>query len=157
MGTRHYQSVIKKDGEVVLKQYCQWDGHPESQGVEVLNYLRNGDLSKYYKNLKNLRVVTEEEIKEITKHNDWMERYPYLSRDCGADIHQMIEDGVVKFVQHMEESEAEQCCEGFYTIDFMQGTEGMFFAEYHGVCKAYALCNLPTPEEFIKDMYDEED
>jgi len=40
MGTRHL-IVVKKDNEIKVAQYGQWDGYPSGQGVSILKFLRN--------------------------------------------------------------------------------------------------------------------
>ena len=145
MGTRHSQMVINKEGEVKLRQYGQWDGYPSGQGLKVLQFLRNSNLEKYYEEVNKLREITDDEAKEINKLENWSVEYPYLSRDCGSNIHQMIENGEVKFVS----IESTYWCEGFYTIDFQKNT---FEAEFHGTLKTYKLDKLPTEKKFLKDF-----
>ncbi len=148
MGTRGHQRVITKKGELKLSQYNQWDSYPSGQGLQILNYFRTGDLKKYQDNLNNLSQITTEEAAIVDADKDWKIKYPYLSRDCGANIHQMIEDGEVKFVQFMDD-EACDWCEGFYTIDFQ---ENKFIAKFHDVTCEYPLNDLPSDEEFINQM-----
>lgn len=147
MGTRHTQTVINKRGQVKVRQYGQWDGYPDGQGVEILNFLKESDLNKYNKQLNKLNEVTDEQWAEVDKAgDDWKKEYPYLSRDCGSDIHQMILDNKVKFVQHVDEKEANQWCSGFYTIDLKKG---LFISEFDGDVVELSLDNLPTKEEYL--------
>ncbi len=167
MGTRHLQTAINSQGECKLANYGQWDGYPEGQGVEILKYLWKADLKKYNDNLTNLREVTKDELDAINAgtpeyyagvNKDWKKEYPYLSRDCGSDIHQMIEAGSVKFVHNCEawtdEEKSESWLEGFYTID-LQRRE--FTSEYYGIIKTYSLDNLPTEEQYLADMSTDEE
>ncbi len=162
MGTRHLQTAINSQGECKLANYGQWDGYPDGQGVEILKYLWRANLKKYDDNLSMLREITKSEMESINNgvpecflgaNRDWKKEYPYLSRDCGSDIHQMIEDGLVKFVLNCEaytdEEKSSSWCEGFYTID-LQKRE--FVSEFNGITKAYSLDNLPTEEQYLKDM-----
>lgn len=149
MGTRHRQAVISKSGELKIQQYGQWDGYPSGQGVEILDYLRNGNLEKYQENLELVTQPTDEQVEEVNSHDDWTVKYPHLSRDCGSRIHQLIENGEVDFVQFIEEEEARKWCEGFYTIDF---NKGEFIAEFHELSHTFKLDNLPTEEEFLAIM-----
>ena len=153
MGTRHRQAVITKQGELKIQQYGQWDGDPEGQGKDILNYLRDGDLDKYQKNLSKIPLINDEQIGEVNNDENWTINYPYLSRDCGSDIHQMIEAGEVKFVQHTDLEECQEWCEGFYTIDFQKG---LFITEYYEHKVELKLNELPTEEEYIK-MFVEDD
>lgn len=40
--------------------YDQWDGNPQNQGKNILNYLRNGNLDKYQENLNKISIMEEE-------------------------------------------------------------------------------------------------
>ena len=154
MGTRHHQKVINKQGELKVSQYGQWDGYPDGQGVEILDYLKQGNLDKYQEELDKLHLITDEESKIVDADHKWQENYPYMGRDCGSKIHQMIEDGEVKFVQFIDDEEAKRWCQGFYTIDFQQNK---FIAEFNGVIREYSLSDLPTDEQFLRQMSDEVD
>ena len=154
MGTRHHQKVINKRGELKVSQYGQWDGYPDGQGVEILDYLKQGNLDKYQEELDKLHLITDEESKIVDADPKWQENYPYMGRDCGSKIHQMIEDGEVKFVQFIDDEEAKRWCQGFYTIDFQQNK---FIAEFNGVIREYSLSDLPTDEQFLRQMSDEVD
>lgn len=154
MGTRHRQAVIAKDGTLRISQYGQWDGYPSGQGANILDYLKKGNLEKYQANLNKIEQITDTQITEVEKTKDWDAKYPYLSRDCGARIHQMIEDGEVQFVDLISEDEANRWCEGFYTIDF---SKNLFTSEFHGQEKSYPLDKLPTKEQYLKDTTPKED
>lgn len=154
MGTRHFQTVITKSGEVKIKQYGQWDGYPSGQGVNILNYLKNGNLDKYQEQLEIIPLITEEQIKIVEKDNNWTKNYPYLSRDCGSNIHKLIENGDVKFVIHTNEEEVNKWCEGFYTINFQTGE---FISEYHDKKHSFKLDKLPTEKRYLKLMKNNDD
>ena len=154
MGTRHHQKVINKRGELKVSQYGQWDGYPNGQGFDILNYLRRGNLDKYQEELDKLHLITDEESKIVDADPKWQENYPYMGRDCGSKIHQMIEDGEVKFVQFIDDEEAKRWCQGFYTIDFQQNK---FIAEFNNTIREYSLSDLPTDEQFLRQMSDEVD
>jgi hypothetical protein len=149
MGTRHRQAVISKTGELKIQQYGQWDGYPSGQGIDILKYLRSGNLKKYQKNLNKINLITDDQVKKVEDDPNWTNNYPYMSRDCGSQIHQMIEDGEVPFVSFIEEDEAKKWCEGFYTIDFKNG---VFISDYYGIVKAYPLDKLPTDEVYLAEM-----
>ena len=153
MGTRHRQAVINKAGELKIQQYGQWDGYPEGQGRGILSYLRNGNLDKYQEELDKVNLITEEQVKSVEDDENWRINYPYMSRDCGSDIHQMVEDGSVKFVAHIDEDEAKKFCEGFYTIDFQKG---LFITEYYSRKVELKLDSLPTEDEYV-EMFIEKD
>lgn len=148
MGTRHLQTVITKNGEVKIKQYGQWDGYPSGQGLDILQYLRDANLEFYQDELEKINEVTEEQLNVINELEDgsWQAAFPYLSRDCGSNIHYLIEAGEVKFVQKCENSD---WCEGFYTINFQDNT---FRSVYHGKEATFPLDSLPSDEEYLAVM-----
>ena len=154
MGTRHKQTVINKAGEIKVAQYGQWDGYPSGQGVEILRYLRSANLEEYQKNLDSIPLATTEQLEEIDEVENWPELYPYLSRDCGSNIHQMIENGEVEFVKHIDEWEANNWCDGFYTIDF---SKNEFTSEFYDLKSTFKLDNLPTEEEYLEIMVKKEE
>ena len=149
MGTRHLQITINKEGETKLSQYGQWDGYPDGQGVDILEFLSNNNLEEYLKEVNKLREPTDEENKIIDNDEKWATNYPYLSRDCGAKIHKLILENKVKFVGLCSLEEARKWCEGFYTIDFQKNT---FTSEFGGKKKTYKLNKLPSKEKYLKDM-----
>lgn len=151
MGTRHRQAVITKEGILKIQQYGQWDGNPQNQGKNILNYLRNGNLDKYQENLNKISIINEEQGIIVDADPEWAKNYPYLSRDCGSNIHQMVENGEVKFVQHTDLEECEKWCQGFYTIDFQRG---IFVSEYNGHEVEFELDKLPTEAEYLKIFED---
>jgi len=40
MGTRHL-TIVKSEGEIKVAQYGQWDGDPDSTGVNIVNFLHD--------------------------------------------------------------------------------------------------------------------
>lgn len=154
MGTRHKQMVITKEGDKKVSQYGQWDGYPSGQGVEILKFLRTANLDKYQEEVAILREITEEEIEEVNKIGQgWQNEYPYLSRDCGSNIHQLILDGDVRFVSLMGDDD-NAWIEGFYTIDFQKGT---FESCYHDQKATFRLDALPTDKQYLRAMGEEVD
>ena len=162
MGTRHLQTVIDKNGVDRVKQYGQWDGYPEGQGLDILTFLKGADLEKYATEVEKITPITDEQIKEHDefverlskrkldyKDGDkaYKERYYFLSRDCGAEIHQLIQDGKVPFVNLCEDGA--DWCEGFYTIDLQKGT---FTSEFYNKKKTYKLNNLPKIGVYLRAM-----
>jgi len=154
MGTRHVQVVITKKGETKISQYGQWDGYPSGQGIDILNFLKNGNLRRYQENLEKIKPITKKQIKFVEQLEDWNKVYYFLSRDCGARIHTMIEWGAVPFVYIMSKKEADQNCAWFYTIDF---SKNEFVSEKYKFKQTYKLDALPTNEEYLKIMEPEEE
>lgn len=152
MGTRHLIIVKDKTGTTKISQYGQWDGYPSGQGRNILAFLKQMNYPEFDKQLRKLREVTQTEVDEIDKlGEEWPEKYPYLSRDCGSKILQMTQDGKVKFVSICTQKEADRWCEGFYTIDLKKRK---FYSEFHNIKKMYSLDKLPTEEKYLSDMKD---
>lgn len=151
MGTRHIQTVINKKGEIKVRQYGQWDGAPDGQGLDILEFLRDADLDKYQENLDKIIPLTKERIEQLNG-TEWHESHPHLSRDCGAEIHKMIEEGQVEEVL-IEPGNADQFCVGFFTIDFK---ENVYRVEYLDFDQSFYLDDLPTKEAFLLIFSNEE-
>ena len=154
MGTRHKKMISTKEGDKNVSKYGQCDGYPSGQGVEILKFLRTANLDKYQEEVAILREITEEEIEEVNKIGQgWQNEYPYLSRDCGSNIHQLILDGDVRFVSLMGDDD-NAWIEGFYTIDFQKGT---FESCYHDQKATFRLDALPTDKQYLRAMGEEVD
>lgn len=89
MGTRNLTMVIHQQGPKIA-QYGQWDGYPSGQGSTALRFLfkmmNENKLDEFKKRLESLRWITKEEGEKLDAMDDWKSKYPYLSRDAGADI-----------------------------------------------------------------------
>lgn len=138
MGTRNLTMVIRKQKPVVA-QYGQWDGYPEGQGVTVLNFLRkvskNGGMEKFHKRLDEIRFATAEDDAEMEKFFEkigakggWMnsdqaekyhKKYPFLTRDNGAQILNMIMEskGPIVLQDSSDFASDSLFCEWAYVID----------------------------------------
>lgn len=149
MGTRHHQRVIDREGREKVAQYGQWDGYPEGQGIRILRALRLMNIDVYAEQVERIKDITPQQEKVVNEYGEgWERRYPWISRDCGSDIHLMIGAGKVPFVHRTPLSEARAWCEGFYTIDLQNRT---FRTEYYDTDKTYSLDNLPSDEQYIKE------
>lgn len=204
MGTRHLTIVIRKEKPVVA-QYGQWDGYPEGQGTTVLNFLKNSNITKFKKKLNNVRFMNKRDENSMKKFmteigapdgymnmeqsNLYNKKYPYLSRDHGADILNMIyesekSDGKIVLYNNIGFASDSLFCEWAYLIDLDKNvlevyegfnTEpleddqrfknleinnyGSGIDQYYPIkcIKTYPLDNLPTEEEFIKELTPKEE
>ena len=132
MGTRNL-TVVFVDGEYKVAQYGQWDGYPEGQGAECLDFLRNKmDENKFREQLKNIRFGSEEELDSLftefgsapdgmismSNYNKFKDAYPELHRDTAAKILKMIQNGEVRILKNDIEFAADGLfCEWAYVID----------------------------------------
>lgn len=135
MGTRNLTCVVV-DEKMKVSQYCQWDGYPEGQGSKIYNIMRkivtSGKLPQFKEAVRNLKEITAEEVQALWKQvgaddTGWIdmdtskkfkEKWPHLSRDCGADVLQLIYEGKVKEVKLDLEFMADSLfCEWAYVVD----------------------------------------
>ena len=134
MGTRHLICVMK-DNEYKVAQYGQWDGYPDSQGIDILNFLKKYDKEKFLSKLdKYVEFGTEEELKDQWKQcgagdDEWAdskvankhrELFPENSRDTGANILNIIQKTKRKLLlkNTIDFAADSLFCEYVYVIDF---------------------------------------
>lgn len=105
MGTRNLTVVIK-EGNVRVAQYCQWDGYPDGQGVAILEFLRDKyDPVEFERNLAKTRVLDNLEVGKLYEEfgaKDGMigfeesktfeQAYPTLHRNMGGDVLEYIQN-----------------------------------------------------------------
>lgn len=183
MGTRNLTAVFY-EGKYRVAQYGQWDGYPEGQGIEALEFLRKVDLEKFKIAVKETKFLTDNEIEDINKKypndNEWLEHYPQLSRDQGAKILELIMNGVKELSNSISFAKDSLFCEWGYVIDLDENTfevfdgfnkekikKGRFLSkdinldknewEPIKLLKKYNLKNLPTKKEFLSDFKENED
>lgn len=133
MGTRNV-TLVRLNGKIKVAQYCQWDGYPTGQGKDIAEFLQKGlDLPVFKKAVAKLKWASAKAVKDT-----WTEcgadpksdsvsfdiadihskRYPEFSRDTGAKILQLIQDGAVKAVKNDKDFMKDSLfCEWAYEID----------------------------------------
>ena len=182
MGTRNLTAVMIND-EYKIAQYGQWDGYPEGQGVTALKFLHEVNMEKFKEAVSKTRFLTKDELQAIgSKYgSEWLHHYPQLGRDHGAEILQLVYDGVTELKNSISFAGDSLFCEYAYVIDFDTDT----FEVYQGfnreplinsrfnsdspelekgagyepvkLVKAYSLKQLPSTESFLKDFSYNED
>ena len=147
MGTRHLTVVISNE-EPKIAQYGQWDGYPDGQGADILNFLHNANIDAFKKKVNKLSFFTEEESKKEDEIGNPYDRRPYLSRDTGSKILEAVlndkyEEGssysgkhkvscvVDKLVNSIDFAADSLFCEWAYVIDLDKNT----FEVYEGFNK----------------------
>lgn len=133
MGTRNLIMVIA-NGKTKVAQYGQWDGYLSGQGLTVLRTMKKivdtGELELFKKKVLALKWLTKKKEKEIEADNQWDIHYPYLSRDCAAEILNAIHynrlemsrkevtiNGIVGLVNKEDFAADSLFCEWAYVID----------------------------------------
>jgi hypothetical protein len=198
MGTRHLTMVVS-GGKTRIAQYGQWDGYPSGQGYTVLDFLRKrkGNFKKFKQKLENCRFLNDEDekkkekfMKSIGSKDGWMnedqaekyhKEYPYMSRDNGAEILNMVlkSKGEVLLRDSTDFAADSLFCEWAYVIDLDKNvlecyggfnetnepTSDRFKSlkpesdSKYGVItltKVYDLDKLPTKRQFVKEIEKEE-
>jgi hypothetical protein len=195
MGTRNLTMVIHKE-ETKIAQYGQWDGYPSGNGIKILNFLRSkARIEKLRKKLERVRFSTDEDQKKVDKfmksigsNDGWLtmdqadkyhRAYPYLSRDIGASILELVansKDKEIVLTDSTDFAGDSLFCEWAYVVDLDKNllecysgfnkeplAEGERFAnipkckddsEYSAIrlLKTYELDKLPTKKVFIKEL-----
>lgn len=201
MGTRHLIAV-QVDGEYKVAQYGQWDGYPSGQGANILEFLHNHKekLSAFADAVRACSEMSDEDYKQawvdcgadpdsdlVTTDisRKFRERYPHLSRNCGADILNHVfnagKDGL-KLRYALDFAADSLFCEWAYVIDLDKNTFEVFkgfnttpldpserFAslpvvpdntgsQYYQVklVQSYDLDKLPSVKEFVSTLEKEE-
>lgn len=140
MGTRNL-TIVKSKKQTKVAQYGQWDGYPTGQGQNIADFLKKVDLVKFKKQINQLGVYSEEDIRNAYKEAGHYGKselvtsdiatkvnktHPALNRDYGAGILQLIHDGVVMKVDLQEDFKDDGLyCEYYYTIDLDKETVSM--------------------------------
>lgn len=151
MGTRNLTMVIS-NGKTKVAQYGQWDGYPSGQGSTALETLKriinSGQLGQFKAKIDTIQWITEDGAERIEKDSNWEINYPYLSRDCGAQILSAIHFGemtvpngigkernvkveVIGLINDEAFAADSLFCEWAYVIDLDKGT----FEVYEGFNK----------------------
>lgn len=162
MGTRHLIAVMD-DGKYKVAQYGQWDGYPEGQGVDVLEFLsETGNIKKLKEALGKVRYLDKRDDKFCKEYDrnaptwssDPDNRTPeqkrwfksYISRDLGAKILCNIansNDDEILLKNSIEFKDDALFCEWYYIVNFDKNTLEVGDIEFK-------LDNLPTEKEFLE-------
>lgn len=175
MGTRNLTMVIL-DKETKVAQYGQWDGYPGGQGATILTFLRECNMKTFNKKIKELRWLTKKEIDAINPNPNWKELYPYLSRDVGGEILEVIYTKEIVGLMNQEEFAKDSLfCEWAYVIDLDKKTLEVYCGfnqtplkpkdRFYGngevndggyypvrLLKSYSLTKLPTVKKFVSEL-----
>lgn len=122
METRHLIEV-KIDGELKIAQYGQWDGFIEGgQGENIARFIHEEmNKEKFCAALRGCRFLTPEDLEVLGAEldgTDWKKTHPHLSRDAGADILSLVQDGKAKNLKDSREFKEDTLfCEYHYLID----------------------------------------
>lgn len=169
MGTRNLTSVYWQK-KTKVAQYGQWDGYPAGAGLTVLKFLQTVDLKKFKEQLKKVKFLSAQEIKDRWKEcgaddsdfvgmdvsDKFKKQYPELHRDTGADILNLIYQGSA-FNLWDDHNFADDTlfCEWHYLIDLDKNKLTVYSSG--NPVKTYNLNKLPTKKQFLKDLEEKEE
>lgn len=133
MGTRNLTLVVK-DGNIRVAQYCQWDGYPggNGQGTRVFNFITQEMTPAFREQVDRVIHLTPDEV-----HNRWKSygaddsglvsmdivskfkvSNAHLDRDMGAGILSYIQNAQAPEVELSTEFAADSLfCEWAYLLD----------------------------------------
>ena len=178
MGTRNLTAVML-DGKYKIAQYGQWDGYPSGQGITCLEFLRECNLDDFKSKVAGTKIMTRDEINSLG--SNWEATHPQLSRNHGAGILQLVNDGAKELSGSISFAGDSLFCEYAYVVDLDKKTFEVFqgfnneklsgarfnsddqsldsSGEYEPVkiIKTYSLDSLPTNDEFLSELEPEED
>lgn len=146
MGTRHLIAIIS-DKKTRMAQYGQWDGYPSGQGQAIVDFLAASNLDTFRRHVQASRMLTEEELVERGESADWKQKWPWLSRDSGADTLEYIMRADRPELQRSEWDFAADSlmCEFVYVIDL----DAMLLEVHEGFQKephsSGRFCDLAPP------------
>jgi len=182
MGTRHLIAAVI-DGDFKIAQYGQWDGYPDGQGVDVLRFVRDHDMAEFAAKLRQTTWITPEQITEVNATSDWVKVFPHLSRDAGSEILGMVlaAESPLSLTDQRGFGGNSLMCEWAYVVDldakklevyrgfnqsptaassrFPSGADWLEKSAYEPVklVKIFDFANLPSDEDFIATLNDEDD
>jgi hypothetical protein len=159
MGTRGLTVVIY-GGETKIAQYGQWDHYPSGQGITCLEFLQKAIHEKFKEKLGLCRFLTVEEQDKIDCHlGTWTTDYPFLTRDHGSNVLNVINESNVDEVLLIDNTGFGTNGEGFmceyvYVIDYDRNVFEVYGGLYipENLAVSYDINNLPTEEEFLKEL-----
>jgi hypothetical protein len=161
MGTRNLTVVIK-NGETKVAQYCQWDGYPTGQGETVAEFIRDMNRPAFEASLDKCKFVDGDHIKNCWEEcgadgsgfasmevsNQFKIKFPEFHRDTGAKILRLIEDGKVTDLFNEIDFAADSLfCEYAYVIDLDNDALEVY--------KGFNKSPLDSSERFYKGVYKE--
>lgn len=119
MGTRNLTCVIAK-GQMKVAQYGQWDGYPTGQGDTIAHFLHveNEGLDAFREDVSKCRFLSDEEVKDrFDRAKNFEKEFPELSRNTGAGILKLIENGKRELNDNFKFGVDSLFCEWAYVVD----------------------------------------
>ena len=180
MGTRNL-SLCKKDGQIKIAQYGQWDGYPSGQGATILKFCQNKEnLQRLEECLPKIHLVEEltEFIEEYDglcpqHYNDKDKRTSQMKAWCNTLMHRDIGGKIFENIAYLDTSKmpmvmgdniyislyedldkTDNYCDIWIEYAYLINfdTNKLECYGYKRLLKGYDLDNLPSVEQFIEEL-----
>lgn len=182
MGTRNLTCVVV-DGEFKVRQYGQFDGYPQGQGITVLEFLRDKlNKSIFLEKLKLAKPISTNTLRALwissgadewgdgwavtdNVYEEFRKKWPQLHRETAAGVLQFIQDTTKPFLLNLENN---LCGEHVgnndfknidwawcYIVNFDKNVLEVY-SRWIDPPITFSLAELPTNEEFLIKFKDYE-
>lgn len=127
MGTRNL-TMVELKGQLKVAQYGQWDGNPMGQGLTILNFIlkelnTDSKIEDFKIMLSECKFLTKEESDKLYNSEGWRRNFPQLSRDTGAEILDLINNGfTTNLIDSSKFASDSLFCEYAYLINLDNNT-----------------------------------
>lgn len=175
MGTRNLTMVYDQNGETKVAQYGQWDGYPSGVGICVLTFLQDTERFEEFKSKlskirfldaedrdkefieaynKNTPKWSNEPDKRTEEQKEWFDNF--ISRDLAdavlTNIANSDDEEIILKDSTKEGSGSDVWIEFCYVINLKENTFSVYQRLDMEPEQVYSLDNLPTKEQFLKDL-----
>ncbi len=132
MGTRNLTMVVK-DGKIKVAQYCQWDGYPTGQGIDLVKFIQTKlHMNEFKTAIDQCAFIGQSEIERRWKAvgaddsgfvnsmvaDKFEQRWPELSRNTGANVLELIQNaGVRELADDTNFAKDSLFCEWVYVVN----------------------------------------
>lgn len=152
MGTRNL-TVVVANKETKVAQYCQWDGYPSGQGLDIVKFFRDkikdpASLTRFKLKIANHATILDEaQINKLWESagadgsglvsmdvsNKLKQLYPTLHRDLGAEVLEYIYDSTedVPLSDSLDFIKDGLFCEWAYVVDLDKGKLEVYQGVYN--------------------------
>lgn len=139
MGTRGLTCIVKGN-EYKVSNYNQWDSYPGGQGATALDFLKTKlNLELFNHKVAAVQVLTDEARQDMLvecgaeRGSEWIsmdvsdkfkEKFPYLHRDCGAEILEFVQNQPegIALTPQLNFAADSLFCEWAYVVDLDKNT-----------------------------------
>lgn len=141
-------TIVVQDKQYKVAQYGNSGGYPEGQGLVVLNFLKECNLSKFKKQISKCKFIEDDEFYKnayeelnIKPDNDFItyeesdrfnKKYPQLSDDIGASVLNYILNNDNVLLENNIGFAMSPFCEWAYLIDLDSDVLEIYVGDHKG-------------------------